>query len=171
MDNGSTLLDCVRGPGWITESHDGSHGEARRVFDIPLDAEHTFVIARGVLSSGSIVLSTSNEVTDSVRIDVSLKFNHRDILDRAKVCRVRDEEGGEGVGLFVSSKLTFCLSLTLYRHPGRGIGLETKTAILTFLSRCISRRDIISSRCSRRTFPVTNINFWLSILYTSSHYR
>ena len=72
-------------------------------FDLPLSAESLFLLSRGPQSGGSVEIATSSEQgQDVVTVEVVVSYFREDARNDAKVCQVLTEDGGFGVGIFVS---------------------------------------------------------------------
>jgi hypothetical protein len=72
-------------------------------FDIPLSAESLSLLSRGPNSGGSVEITTSSEQDqDVVTVEVTVRYIRQEARDEAKVCQVLTENGGFGVGIFVS---------------------------------------------------------------------
>lgn len=78
-------------------------------FDLPLSAESLFLISRGPQSGGSVEITTSSEQDqDVVKVEVVVSYVWEDVRNDAKVCQVFADDGGIGVGIFVSRSCKFC---------------------------------------------------------------
>ena len=76
---------------------------AATTFDLPLSAETLLLLSRGPNSGGSVEITTSSEQDqDVVTVEVAVRYIRESALNEAKVCQVLTENGGFGVGIFVS---------------------------------------------------------------------
>lgn len=72
-------------------------------FDLPLSAESLFILSRGPQSGGLVEIATSSEQDkDVVTAEVVVRYLREEVRNDAKVCQVLKEDGGFGVGIFVS---------------------------------------------------------------------
>ncbi|KAG6857753.1 hypothetical protein H0H87_004169 [Tephrocybe sp. NHM501043] len=70
-------------------------------FELPLAYETLFLLARGSQTRGTVNVITSDEVSDIVKVHLTVKYANKDIRDRAiKVCLIEREENAIGVGYF-----------------------------------------------------------------------
>ena len=71
--------------------------------DLPLSAETLLLLSRGPNSGGSVEIATSSEQDqDVVTVEVVVSYARESARNDAKVCQVIPENGGVGVGIFVS---------------------------------------------------------------------
>ena len=71
--------------------------------DLPLSAETLLLLSRGPNSGGSVEIATSSEQDQNVvTVEVVASYVREDARNDAKVCKVLSEDGGIGVGIFVS---------------------------------------------------------------------
>ena len=78
-------------------------------FDLPLSAESLLLLSRGPNSGGSVEIVTSTEQDrDVVTVEVVVRYIRQVARNDAKVCLVLTEDGGIGVGIFVSRIWKVC---------------------------------------------------------------
>ncbi|KAJ7215286.1 hypothetical protein B0H12DRAFT_1154746 [Mycena haematopus] len=82
-------------------------------FELPASADTLFLISRTVghshrrtgFAAGHVNYLQSDEVSDSVKVDIKAYFWHEEYLDRAKVCLLKHNGGDQtGVGIFTKPK-------------------------------------------------------------------
>ena len=72
-------------------------------FDLPLSTESLLLLSRGPNSGGSVEIATSSEQDrDVVTVEVAVRYIRQAARNDAKVCQILTEDGGIGVGIFVS---------------------------------------------------------------------
>ncbi|KAF7308018.1 hypothetical protein MKEN_01163600 [Mycena kentingensis (nom. inval.)] len=73
-------------------------------FSLPVDAPHLFLLARSevrnhpdVFSAGTVRYTQTDEVADSIRVDISVEFRNRTHLAATRACMIEreDKESGE----------------------------------------------------------------------------
>lgn len=76
---------------------------ASKSFSLPIDSKLHYIVTRGGLSSGVLVVR-GDEKADRDRIDVQVvaRYHTQHALSRAEVCELRRPEGGVGLGIYVS---------------------------------------------------------------------
>jgi hypothetical protein len=66
------------------------------------------LLSRGPQSGGSVEIGTSSEQDqDVVTVKVVVSYLKAEARDDAKVCRILTDDGGFGVGIFVSNKIFY----------------------------------------------------------------
>ncbi|KIY70014.1 hypothetical protein CYLTODRAFT_488491 [Cylindrobasidium torrendii FP15055 ss-10] len=97
IPNGVRTMDCI-------DSQDawGSHGLHSTSYELPLSSDTLFLLSKGVLSRGTLEVSTeqSGKDTSVARVEVSVEYNDASILDHIQVCRLSRGDGENGVGIF-----------------------------------------------------------------------
>ncbi|KAF7363025.1 DUF4097 domain-containing protein [Mycena venus] len=98
-DNGETDPD-------ITEDFPYS---ADASFELPASADTLFLISRSVrnrrvFSTGRVNYLQSEEVSDSVKVDITAYFWHEEYLDASKACLLTRDDDQTGVGVFTKWK-------------------------------------------------------------------
>ncbi len=100
--------DCVEVAEWnqlelSNGHHDFSHVVETSV-DIPVSSDLLYFLGRGHLSHGAIqFVDTGAEDSDVAHVDVKFSYDHHELADFVKVCRLSsDHENKNGVGIFVS---------------------------------------------------------------------
>ncbi|EMD33258.1 hypothetical protein CERSUDRAFT_118300 [Gelatoporia subvermispora B] len=74
---------------------------AATTFELPVDSDLLYLVARGALSHGKVTISSSGEEgSDKMVVHVRMQYAHEDALNRTKVCLLSPPEGGIGVGIF-----------------------------------------------------------------------
>ena len=77
-------------------------------FDLPLSTESLLLLSRDPQSGGSIKIATSSEQDqDVVTVEVIVSYIREEDCDDAKVCQILPEDGGFGIGIFVSRILEY----------------------------------------------------------------
>ena len=77
-------------------------------FDLPLSTESLLLLSRGPQSGGSVEIATSSEQDqDVVTVEVIVSYVREEDRDDAKVCQILPEDGGIGIGIFVSRILEY----------------------------------------------------------------
>ncbi|KAJ7142471.1 hypothetical protein C8R44DRAFT_658197 [Mycena epipterygia] len=78
-------------------------------FELPLSADTLFLISRslrhrrgGVFSTGLVDYVQSEDVSDSVKVDITAYFWHDEYLDASKACLIKRAEDQTGVGIFTN---------------------------------------------------------------------
>jgi hypothetical protein len=62
-----------------------------------------FLLSRGSYDAASSVkLELSDNPINHIEIEVTIRYSNKPALKRAQVCLLEREEGGQGVGIFVS---------------------------------------------------------------------
>jgi hypothetical protein len=95
-------------------------------FDLPLSSDNLFFISRGP-AIGNITFVQADEESEDVSVMTRVNYQHSHILNRIKVCKVRAEDGENGLGIFVRTAYRVELSpidrsLCLFcRSRGRNI--------------------------------------------------
>jgi len=69
-------------------------------FELPLDSDVLYLLARGDLAYGSVEVVDWVEGTNQVKVEVAASFHSQDALDRANVCAISRMEREHGVGIF-----------------------------------------------------------------------
>ncbi|KAG6866686.1 hypothetical protein C0991_000796 [Blastosporella zonata] len=70
-------------------------------FELPLSYDTLFLLARGSHTRGTVNVITSDEVSDTVKVHLTVQYMSKDIRDRAiKVCLLEREDNSIGVGYF-----------------------------------------------------------------------
>ncbi|KAJ6454153.1 hypothetical protein C8R45DRAFT_846739, partial [Mycena sanguinolenta] len=76
-------------------------------FELPVSADTLFLISRSVkhhnrngISVGHVNFVQSEEVSDSVKVDITAYFYHDKYLERSKACLLKRDEDQIGVGIF-----------------------------------------------------------------------
>ncbi|KAF7362450.1 hypothetical protein MVEN_00592600 [Mycena venus] len=69
-------------------------------FDFSLPSTTLLLLSKGGLSNGRLKITSSPEITDQVRVNVTVNYYKAAIRDLAKVCMIEREEGESGVGIF-----------------------------------------------------------------------
>ncbi|KAF7346802.1 54S ribosomal protein L16, mitochondrial [Mycena sanguinolenta] len=80
-------------------------------FELPVSADTLFLISRnsnprhrrGVYAGGHVSYVQSEEVSDSVKVDITAYFWHEKILGSSKACLLKRDEDQTGVGIFTRS--------------------------------------------------------------------
>ncbi|KAG6813763.1 hypothetical protein H0H92_007715 [Tricholoma furcatifolium] len=86
----------VDGPFWNKFPYSSS-----TEFELPLSYETLFLLARGSQTQGRVNVITSNEVSDVVKVHVTVNYASKDIRDNAiKVCLLKQDQNAIGVGYF-----------------------------------------------------------------------
>ena len=106
------LENCVSYDEWSSLPVDrpGLPFAAVTTFDLPLSesAETLLLLSRGPHSGGSVEIATSSEQDqDVVTVEVVVSYLREDARNDAKVCQILPEDGGIGVGIFVSRILEY----------------------------------------------------------------
>lgn len=82
-------------------------------FKLPLESEQLLFLSGGPYSNGNIRITQADDVSDEVKVDVSVTYWEEGVLDLVKVCRIsREENGLNGVGIWVSDAALGFFSLT-----------------------------------------------------------
>ena len=75
-------------------------------FSVPSSSSLIFLRSRGSYDiSSSVTFQLSDKPGDDIEIEVAMSYFNNAALDRAQVCLLERDEGGRGVGIFVSWKL------------------------------------------------------------------
>ncbi|KAF8195295.1 hypothetical protein K438DRAFT_1674007 [Mycena galopus ATCC 62051] len=74
-------------------------------FELPVSADTLFLISRNAghrraFSTGRVNYLQSEEVSDSVKVDITAYFWHEEYLEHSKVCLLKHGEDQTGVGIF-----------------------------------------------------------------------
>lgn len=108
------IITCAGGPDWpVSGSVNGEHKmstsfprppyQSRKSFLLPVDADHLYFLSRGSLASGSVRFElSSDQSSDSVKVDVTASYWSTGALDRASVCSLQRHGSSNyyGVGIF-----------------------------------------------------------------------
>ena len=105
--------DCVEQAHWVNhdEELDQHHWHGFRhltktSFNLPVDSELLYFLARGSLSHGAIEFKDDGDSdSDSAVVDVSFMYIHDVALENVEVCRLQRDGSKNGVGIFVSGFL------------------------------------------------------------------
>jgi len=96
---------CVRWTRLSGREHPrlGSGAWSRATVDLPTDANGLYLMSRGARASGTLHVSESRDAKDvSVKIFVNHPYSEK--LSHASVCRLSQDDGQMGVGIFASSE-------------------------------------------------------------------
>ncbi|KAF7336256.1 hypothetical protein MVEN_02173700 [Mycena venus] len=72
-------------------------------FDFPLPSKTLLLFSKGGHSNGQLKVTHSSEVTEQVRVAVTVKYHKASVRDAAKVCLIERYKGESGVGIFAPS--------------------------------------------------------------------
>ncbi|KAG5646851.1 hypothetical protein DXG03_002228 [Asterophora parasitica] len=74
---------------------------SRASFELPLSSKTLFLLSRGSMTSGTVKVVTSDEVSDVVKVHVVVKHYNRNVYDQGvKVCLIERSNDEIGVGYF-----------------------------------------------------------------------
>ncbi|KAJ6518558.1 hypothetical protein DFH09DRAFT_228372 [Mycena vulgaris] len=104
-------------------------------FELPVSADTLFLLSRsvgrGVFATGRVNYVQSEDVSDSVQVDITARFWHQDHLDAAKTCLLTRDGDQSGVGIFTKwkgeghrdrhDKMRFEVTVTLPQAADDGI--------------------------------------------------
>jgi hypothetical protein len=99
------LSHCVTDEDWTSNGNYPAfetfphYSEAN--FDLQLPSEKLLLISKGAFSAGNLRISTSQEDTDEVHVQVTVHYYDKAIRDLAKICLIESGDGENGVGIFV----------------------------------------------------------------------
>jgi hypothetical protein len=99
---------CVRGGGWSdARPYPGDHERRIRTtfFQLPMNADHLFLLSRGAISHGSVDIVQGHHSDADAHVEVSVIYWLQDMLEKASVCRLSREGSEHGVGIFVRANL------------------------------------------------------------------
>lgn len=72
-------------------------------FTLPIDASLHYLLARGSLSTGAVIVRGDEGADPNViGVDVKIQYSNSRALARARVCKLEKPEGGVGIGIYVS---------------------------------------------------------------------
>ena len=89
--------------GWATKKSNWRDWEAETHLELPADSPHLFFLREGTLLGGIFKLTTKDEVSDKIDVDVTLVSRHEGVIDDTQICFLNREGGGDGVGIIVRS--------------------------------------------------------------------
>ncbi|KAJ7650796.1 hypothetical protein FB45DRAFT_1050679 [Roridomyces roridus] len=69
-------------------------------FDIPLARETLLFFSQGGLTGGSLTVTSSANISDIARVDITVHYHDRRMRDQAEICVVKRNEGENGVGIY-----------------------------------------------------------------------
>jgi hypothetical protein len=73
-------------------------------FELPLSSPALLLLARGSLGTGAVQISQITQPGDIAEVRVNVGYYLADAIDRARVCAITREVGGDGVGIFVGAR-------------------------------------------------------------------
>jgi len=100
LQSDGKIRRCVSGhKAWARQQIAGNPSAS---FELPLSADVMYLFARGALSRGNVVIIQDEtwREPDTVKVDVSLKYATREIMEATSVCLLERQEGHSGVGIF-----------------------------------------------------------------------
>ncbi|KAJ7650782.1 hypothetical protein FB45DRAFT_888785 [Roridomyces roridus] len=68
--------------------------------EVPLAPETLMFFSHGALSSGRLQVTSSSEISDIARFDITVHYYNPYIRDKARICLVERKEGENGVGIY-----------------------------------------------------------------------
>lgn len=101
--------DCIQGSEWTKDGYRGikSYDFSGTSFDLSLSSDNLFVLSRGWLSGGVLVLVTSrDQAKDTVTVNVTANYHQEYVRTLAKACLVSRAGNQQGVGIFVRRRCT-----------------------------------------------------------------
>jgi len=109
----SSHPDCVENARWANHDEELDHHHhhdfrhlVKTSFNLPLDSDLLYFLARGSLSHGSIeITDDGSSDDDKVVVDVSFLYVHDVALENVQVCHLQREGAKNGVGIFSPSNL------------------------------------------------------------------
>ncbi|KAJ3894702.1 hypothetical protein GG344DRAFT_73850 [Lentinula edodes] len=78
------------------------NSSVQHTFELPIDSELLFLVARGPSINGNVNITQSDEEGDSAVVSIRTHYDDKTLLDSIKLCDVVTREGGNGVGLLSS---------------------------------------------------------------------
>jgi len=109
--------ECVEEAQWTHRDDDHGHPHrphryhhfARTTFELPQVSDLLYFVGRGVLSHGAVLISNEGD-SDKVGVEVFVEYDHDEVFQEAKVCKLQRGENDHGVGIFSPPRWN--------RHPG-----------------------------------------------------
>ncbi|KAF8838149.1 hypothetical protein BDN67DRAFT_907879 [Paxillus ammoniavirescens] len=79
---------------------------AQTSFNLPVHSDELYLISRGLYQRGKVKVKQSADVErKNVVVDIRVAYHHDQALGRAKVCKLRKDEGKIGVGIYTPPTL------------------------------------------------------------------
>ncbi|KAJ7133735.1 hypothetical protein C8R43DRAFT_956583 [Mycena crocata] len=69
-------------------------------FNFPLPSETLLLLSEGSLSAGNLKITSAYDLTDQVRVHVTVHYYGTAVRDTAKICLIKRENGESGLGIF-----------------------------------------------------------------------
>jgi hypothetical protein len=80
---------------------------------LPVSSGFVFLRSRGSYGHGTVKFELSDQSDDEIMVDIALGYYTLTALGRGSICLLERDEGGQGVGIFVSHWASSILSLAL----------------------------------------------------------
>ncbi|KAJ3988946.1 hypothetical protein F5890DRAFT_1471100 [Lentinula detonsa] len=89
---------------WPEVEHLNSEGlsTVQHTFELPIDSEILFLVARGSLMDGNVNIIQSDDENESAIVSISTSYDDAELLQSIKLCKVAARKGENGVGIFSS---------------------------------------------------------------------
>jgi hypothetical protein len=94
---------CIGGRDWTSYSPSSRYSNsAQMTFHLPASSDALYLLARGSLASGSVIILSSDDDRDTIQIDVDVNYHNQNALNHANVCSLQRKSSEIGIGIFVS---------------------------------------------------------------------